>query len=96
MIVVEGTIRVANLEIARPHMETMINKSRAEHGCIAYAYSIDVLDPTIVHISERWENREVLDAHINSIHLTEWRECWVEAGITDKSLRLYEAEPEDF
>lgn len=84
MIVVEGTIRVAHLGIARPHMKTMIEKSRAEEGCVAYAYAVDVLDPTLVHISERWENRDVLDAHVNSRHLAEWRSCWAEAGITDK------------
>lgn len=96
MIVVEGTIKVANLEQALPHMEAMIRKSRAEAGCIAYAYAVDVLDPNLVHISERWENRTVLDAHINSAHLAEWRSCWPSVGISDKSLRLYEAEPEAF
>ncbi|MBO6505043.1 MAG: antibiotic biosynthesis monooxygenase [Kordiimonadaceae bacterium] len=96
MIVVEGTIKVADLEKARPHMETMITKSRAEAGCIAYAYAVDVLDRNTVHVSERWESRAALGAHVNSAHLAEWRQCWDEAGITDKSLRLYEAEPEDF
>ena len=96
MIVVEGTIRVADFESARPHMEAMIGASRAESGCIDYAYAVDLVDPTLIRVSERWEDRDALKRHLESQHIAEWRACWAEVGITDRSLRMYEAEPEDF
>jgi quinol monooxygenase YgiN len=96
MIVIEGTVRVPpeNLERARPVMEQMIRASRAEPGCHEYAYSIDVLDPGLVRVTERWESREALAAHFATAHMATWRSFFPQLGITDRSLRLYEADPE--
>ncbi|WP_273185159.1 putative quinol monooxygenase [Hyphomonas adhaerens] len=96
MIVIEGTVRVPpeRVEAARPAMETMIRASRAEPGCIDYAYSVDLLDPGLVRVTERWENREALKAHFAAPHMAAWREEIASLGITDRSLRLYEADPE--
>ena len=96
MIVIEGTLRVADLAKAKPHMETMIASSRNEPGCIDYAYGIDLLDPDVVRVIERWDSQEALDAHLASEHIRVWRAAWPEIGITDRSLRSYEAEPSPF
>ncbi len=97
MIVIEGTVRIPDgaLERTRPAMETMIAASRAEAGCIDYAYSIDVLDPCLVHVNERWMSREALAAHFQTPHMAEWRKAVAEIGLTDRRLRLYDAEPEE-
>ncbi len=96
MIVVEGTVRIppANLEAARPVMQQMITASRAEPGCLEYAYSIDVLDSGLVRIIERWESREALAQHFKAAHMDTWRSFFPQLGITGRSLRLYEADPE--
>lgn len=96
MIVIEGTVRIPpeNLEAARPVMEQMIRASRAEDGCIDYAYAVDVLEPGLVRVTERWASREALAAHFKAAHMATWRAFFPELGITDRSLRLYEAEPE--
>lgn len=94
MIVIEGTIRVRDLEAARPVMAAMIAASKAEPGCIDYSYAVDVLDPHLIRVSERWESRSHLAAHAKSAHLAEWRSHWPRLGISDRSLRLYEGEPE--
>ncbi|MEM6625436.1 MAG: putative quinol monooxygenase [Pseudomonadota bacterium] len=97
MIVVEGTARIPEgvLETVRPAMEKMILASRAEVGCIDYAYSIDMLDPTLVRVTERWVDREALQAHFKTPHVAEWRAAWSDIKISDVSLRLFDAEPED-
>nr|WP_321512542.1 putative quinol monooxygenase [uncultured Hyphomonas sp.] len=96
MIIIEGTVRVPadRIEAARPAMETMIRASRAEAGCLDYAYSLDVLDPGLVRVTERWESRAALQAHFAAPHMAVWREALAGLGITDRSLRLYDAEPE--
>ncbi len=98
IIVIEGTVRIPEgaLERARPAMEAMIAASRAEAGCIAYGYSIDVLDPQLIHINERWKSREALAEHFESPHMAAWRTAVAEIGLADRDLRLYEAEPEAF
>lgn len=97
MIVIEGTVRIdpARIEDARPEMEAMIKASRAEPGCIDYAYAIDMLDPGLVRVAERWESRDALKAHFASPHMAHWRSVIAGLGLTDRSLRLYEADPED-
>jgi quinol monooxygenase YgiN len=96
MIVIEGSVRIAphKLEEARSVMEAMIKASRAEPGCLDYAYSIDVLDPGLVRVTERWESRDALAAHFKTAHMATWRSFFPTLGITDRILRLYEAQPE--
>jgi quinol monooxygenase YgiN len=96
MIIIEGTVRVppTELEKARPIMQQMIRASRAEAGCIDYAYAVDVLDPGLIRVSERWESREALAAHFKTAHMATWRSFFPELQITERSLRLYEADPE--
>ena len=53
MLVIEGTIRVRDVETARPVMAAMIAASRAEPGCIDYSYAVDILDPHLIRVSER-------------------------------------------
>jgi len=96
MILIEGTVRLppGNIVAARPAMEQMIRASRAEAGCLEYAYSIDLMDPGLIRVTERWESRAALDAHFKSAHMATWRSFFSILGVTDRSLRLYEAEPE--
>ncbi|MGB3627784.1 MAG: putative quinol monooxygenase [Henriciella sp.] len=97
MIVVEGAVRIepGDIEAARPAMEKMIRSSRAETGCIDYAYALDLIDPGLVRVSERWADRAALKAHLATPHMAEWRAALAGLGLRDRSLRVYEAEPED-
>lgn len=94
MILIIGTVRITEegLEQARPVMQRMIEASRAEDGCIAYSYSTDVLDPTLIHVTEAWRDKPALEAHFQTPHLAEWRACWAELGINTRNLRLYETD----
>ena len=97
MILIEGAVRlpVENLEKARPHMLAMIAASRAEAGCIDYAYAQDLSDPALVRVVERWVSKAALEAHFASAHLTAWRAMWPALGIGARDLRAYEAEPSE-
>ncbi len=94
MIVIEGSIRTADIARARPLMLAMIAASRGEPGCIDYAYAVDLLDPNLIRVSERWASRAHLAAHAASPHIKAWRAAWPEIGVSERNLRLYEAEPE--
>lgn len=95
MIVIEGTFRIDDVERARPHMHAMIAASRDEQGCIDYAYAFDVLDPHLVRVHERWQDRAALAAHAAAPHIKAWRAAWPEFGGRDRALRAYEASPEE-
>jgi quinol monooxygenase YgiN len=41
--------------------------SRAEAGCLDYAFSADPLEPSRVLLFERWTTQEALDAHLTRL-----------------------------
>ncbi len=92
-ILVVGTVRLPpeNIARARPAMETMVAASRAEDGCIEYAYSHDLLEPGLVRVTEAWRDRAALAAHFQTAHMAAWRGVFPSLGITDRDLALYEA-----
>lgn len=94
MLVIIGTVRIPDgaLDKARPAMARMVAASRAEDGCLAYAYAQDVIDPRVVHVVERWRDRAALDTHFKTPHIAEWRAVWGGLGITDRDLTLYESD----
>jgi len=94
MIVIAGTVRIpaGTIEKVRPAMERMLLASRAEDGCLHYAYAVDVLDEGLVHVSETWHDREALQAHFTTPHMAEWRSQFADLGITDRALTLYETD----
>jgi quinol monooxygenase YgiN len=92
MLLITGTIRLppGRLDAARPAMRKMIERSRAEPGCLEYSYAEDVLDPGLMHVNELWDTRAHLQAHFRSDHIAEWRAHWADLEISERRLRLYE------
>ncbi|WP_156256043.1 putative quinol monooxygenase [Sandarakinorhabdus oryzae] len=96
MILVTGTIRLPADGVTRalPAMAAMVAASRAEPGCLAYAYAQDLFDPTLIHVVERWRDRAALAAHFATPHLQAWRAQFAALGITERKLDVVEGEPE--
>ena len=92
MLLIVGTIRLPadRLDAARPAMGRMMQASRAEDGCIAYAYAEDIVDRGLIHVTEQWRDQAALDAHFAAPHLADWRASWAHLGFTDRDLMLYE------
>jgi len=44
--------------------EALMRASRAEPGCIAYAFMADPIEPGRVQLFERWESKEALATHL--------------------------------
>lgn len=91
MLLIAGTIRLPadRLAAARPAMRAMVEASRAEPGCLDYSYAEDVLDPGLIHVAERWQDRAALERHFTMPHLSAWRACWAALGIGERHLMLY-------
>ena len=94
MLIIVGTIRVPpeDFAAAREAMERMITASRAEDGCLSYSYSVDLLEPGLIHVTERWRDQASLKRHWQSEHLVQWRARWATLGFRDRNLQLYAAE----
>jgi quinol monooxygenase YgiN len=93
VIIILGTIQLPpeNLAAAREAMRMMVEASRAESGCLDYAYAEDVLQPGLIRVMERWRDQDCLDAHVLAPHLKAWRAAWPDLAISERRLFAYEA-----
>lgn len=91
-LIVAGTYRIPpeNLTVLRPHMAAVITATRAEAGCLAYAYSEDVLEPGLIHVFERWTDQAALDMHFTSAHMKAWQDVRAGYGLYDRNISVYQ------
>ncbi len=69
MIVVLGVVEVAAGDRGRYLEEkaAQVAATRAEQGCVEYAFSSDADDPGRVRLVERWETMADLEAHVAAL-----------------------------
>ena len=92
MILVAGTLQVSAeaIESLRPDMLAMMAASRAEPGCISYAYGHDLTEPGLIWVSESWVSQAALDDHFKSQHMAVWRAALAAAGPFERKLSAFE------
>lgn len=95
MIILQGHARFASgtLDDYRAAMATMIAETRAEDGCELYAFAVDVLDPDLLHITERWRDADALKAHGESAHMAAFQQTIAAAAPQELSVLAFTAEP---
>lgn len=93
-IVVVGQFRIPaeRMAEARPLMRKVMEATRAEAGCIEYNYAEDVLDPGLIRVSEVWESRAQLGAHLKTPHMAVWGEERAGLGLTGRNITVFEAD----
>ena len=69
IVLAKAQASAAALEAAKPAIAAMVAASNAEEGCIAYAFTQDLGDPTIIHIVEKWQDDAALAAHFATPHM---------------------------
>ena len=94
MIMVTGTARFAagEIERLRDAFAANIAATRAEDGCDHYAYAVDVGDPDLLHISERWRDEDAIEAHMKAPHMATFMGVLGAARIEALSVRMYRAD----
>ncbi|QDH35390.1 putative quinol monooxygenase [Porphyrobacter sp. YT40] len=69
IVLAKAKVTAEALDAARPAIAAMVAASNAEEGCIAYAFTQDLGDPSIVHIVEKWRDEAALTAHFATPHM---------------------------
>ncbi|WP_026379941.1 putative quinol monooxygenase [Afifella pfennigii] len=93
MITVAGQFRIpeGKQDALLPHARQMLAATRAEEGCILYAFAFDLEDPHLVRVYEEWESWEHLAAHGEAPHMAQWRAALGEIGSFERAVKAYEA-----
>jgi quinol monooxygenase YgiN len=74
MIVVQVEVMVepGSVDKVRDAVKVMEAATRKEPGCLKYAFSIDIADPGMIRVTERWESLDAIKAHLTSPHMAEF------------------------
>ncbi len=96
MLIVAGEVVVKEgaIDQVREVLRNMEEESRKEPGCLTYAFSIDVNNPTMVRIFERWESSEALKAHFKMPHMAAFGEAVGKIQPKSIDLKVYEIDKE--
>ena len=94
MIILLGTAKLGEgaLEDAREAFETMIAASRAEEGVLHYSFSVDALDPTLMHITEKYVDQAALGLHGQSAHMAAFQKAMATLDVKITELVMFNAD----
>lgn len=92
IVLAQAKLGETALEQGRSAFAAMIEASRAEEGCISYAYAQDILDPTRLHITEKWDDEAALARHFETAHMAAFQKALGELDIEILDLRKYHAD----
>ena len=94
MIQVNGTIRLADTadESAILALVTMMEKSRAEDGCLDYTFARDLSNPQVLVLFERWRDAAALAAHGKSEHMRDFQAVMAANPPAAREIRMYETD----
>lgn len=68
----------------------LVEESRKEEGCISYALHQDVNNKNVLTFIEKWESKDVIEIHNNSVHFTTIIPKLIELQEKDFEINLYE------
>ena len=92
MIIVEGWIRLATpaeVDRVRAAAIAMMAATRAEPGCLDYAFSHDLAEPTLLRLIERWRDEAALTEHFAAPHMATFNAAMQGAAITGMLVKAY-------
>ena len=92
MLIVMGEVVVEEgaVEKVRNALQDMEQATRKEPGCLSYAFSLDINDPTTVRISERWASMDALQEHFHSPHMAAFGAAVADLQPKSMDIKCYE------
>lgn len=69
IVLAKAQVGEGAMEPAMAAIAAMVAASNTEEGCIAYAFTQDLLQPGVIHIVEKWKDEAALAAHFATPHM---------------------------
>ena len=82
IVVAKAKLGAGALDSLKEPIAAMVAASNAEDGCIAYTFTTDVLDPSVLHIVEKWQDEAALMAHFATPHMAAFHAALAGADLT--------------
>ena len=93
MIVVNVAIESSESDITalKPAIAAMEQASRTEEGCDDYTFSIELNNPNMLRITERWQSMEALETHFKAPHMAEFQAAIAQHAPKSSQAYFYDA-----
>jgi quinol monooxygenase YgiN len=93
MIVVNVAIESSESDIAelKSAIAIMESASQAEEGCDDYTFSIELNNPNVIRITERWHNMAALERHFKTSHMVVFQAAMAKFPSKARQMNFYEA-----
>ncbi|MFT4517761.1 MAG: quinol monooxygenase YgiN [Halioglobus sp.] len=94
MIVVNAVVKSTQEDIVAMQgaIATMETASREEDGCDDYTFSVELNDPTVLRITEKWRSIEALMAHMGTPHMADFQAAMGSNPPASLDVKFYEVE----
>jgi len=94
MLIVAGTVEIAreDLQAIRAAARAMTVATRAEAGCLDYAFSVEIGesdDVRTVRIFERWKDVAAFQSHFGSAHMADFNDALAGVDTQSMDIRVY-------
>lgn len=92
MLVVAGHIRVADAgrETVIAAARAFTRAARLAPGCISCSVSVDVDDPSLLHIFQEWRNQAAFDRHADQPYATHFQRTLDVVDVRERRIQRYE------
>ena len=93
MIIVNATIKTSEATIlaTKEAIKIMEQASQAEAGCEDYTFSVELNDPSVLRITECWQNKEALAAHFKTPHMADFQAVMAQNPPENLKVNFYDA-----
>ena len=90
IVLAEVTVEAGAAEQVRDALQTMETETLKEPGCQTYAFSVDVTNPTMIRITEKWDDMAALEAHFNTPHMAAFGGAIAQIKPKGMDVKVYE------
>jgi quinol monooxygenase YgiN len=92
MIVVNGVFEsdaksIDAIKSALAEMETLC---KAENGCDDYTFSVELNDPNVIRLTEKWDDIEALRTHLKQPHMSIIRDAMSKHPPTSSKVSFFD------
>ena len=92
MLIVTGVVEVApeGADALKAAAVEMARATRAEDGCITYAFWQDLEQDNRFRVYEEWRDLPALEAHFHAPHMAVFRDAVGKAGLLSRQIHRFE------
>ena len=90
VIQVEVVVEPGSADKVRDAVAAMEQATRKETGCLKYAFSVDISDPGMIRVTERWESMDAIKAHMASPHMADFNRAIIALKPTGLDIKAFE------